>query len=93
MPIQQEGRISASPLVAAVVMFGRERPQPGVLIEPQPAHAVDPADEAALIAFRNAVWCVAPLVDVPSLTFSVLAGQTSMLRTLMRPSLRGCSRR
>lgn len=60
MPIPQEARISASPLVAGCVMFGREREQPGVLLEPAAAHALDPGDEAALVRFRNAIWCALP---------------------------------
>ena len=52
----QEGYITSSPLVYGCVMFGREREQPGILIEPQPEHAVDPNDEAALVAFRNKIW-------------------------------------
>ena len=39
-------------------MFGRGKIQPGVLIEPQPADAIDPEDEGALIAFRNKIWYV-----------------------------------
>lgn len=38
-------------------MFGREREQPGVLIEPHFEYAVDPADPAALVAFRRKIWC------------------------------------
>ena len=56
MPIPQEAYIRSSPLVHGCVMFGREREQPGIVIEPQPEHAVDPNDEAALVAFRNKIW-------------------------------------
>ena len=35
-------------------MFGREREQPGILVEPY--QAIDPRDDAALAAFRNAIW-------------------------------------
>ena len=56
VPTPQEGYITSSPLVYGCVMFGREREQPGILIEPQPEHAVDLDDEAALVAFRNKIW-------------------------------------
>lgn len=37
-------------------MFGRERTQVAVLIEPVESKAFDPADESALAAFRNSIW-------------------------------------
>lgn len=39
-------------------MFGREREQAGLLVEPHPEYAVDPTDEKALADFRNKIWCV-----------------------------------
>ena len=43
-------------------MFGREREQAGLLVEPYSEHAVDPADETALAEFRNKIWCAARLL-------------------------------
>ena len=43
-------------MVKGVQMFGRGRDQAGVLIEPSDKYAFDPADEQALVAFRNAIW-------------------------------------
>jgi hypothetical protein len=37
-------------------MFGRERNQAGLLIEPAEHHEIDPTDEAALAAYRNEIW-------------------------------------
>ena len=37
-------------------MFGREKMQPGILIEPHPSHVIDPDNEAELIEYRNKVW-------------------------------------
>lgn len=56
MPISQETYITSSPLVHGCMMFGREREQPGILIEPQPEHAIEPHNEAALVVFRNKIW-------------------------------------
>ena len=39
-------------------MFGREREQAGVLVEPSPGNAIDPNDTAALAEFRTKLWCV-----------------------------------
>ena len=56
VPIPQENHIGSSPLVNGCVMFGREREQPGVLVEPRAPF--DPNDEPALISFRNSIWWV-----------------------------------
>jgi hypothetical protein len=39
-------------------MFGRERFQNGVLIDPEPQFAFDPKDEARLEVFRTLIWQV-----------------------------------
>lgn len=58
VPIQMEGVIVASPLVQGVIMFGRERNQVGVLVEPSPEHIIDLLDENAVVAFKNEIWSV-----------------------------------
>ncbi|GJE96032.1 acetyl-CoA synthetase-like protein [Phanerochaete sordida] len=57
VPLPQEGCIMASPLVAGCVMFGRERAQAGVLIEPR-RMTVDLQEEVALELFRDSIWPV-----------------------------------
>ena len=42
--------------VKAAVMFGRGRFNAGVIIDPTPEYAFDPADTEKLAAFRNAIW-------------------------------------
>jgi long-subunit acyl-CoA synthetase (AMP-forming) len=56
VPGPTEGALLAHPFVHGAVMFGRERNQVGILLEPTESHAFDPTDESALAAFRNAVW-------------------------------------
>ena len=56
VPIPQEGIITASPVVAGAVVFGRGKNQCGLLVEPRPENAIDPNDESSLIAFRNQIW-------------------------------------
>lgn len=53
-----ESIIGSSPLVQGVVMFGRERNQVGVLLEPRPEYAIDINDEKAVAEFRNQIWYV-----------------------------------
>ena len=40
------------------VMFGREREQPGVILEPSSEHAIDPTDRSAFDEFRDKIWSV-----------------------------------
>ena len=56
VPVPSETHIAGHPYVAAAIMFGRRRTQVGLLVEPQPAHAIALGDQAALVAFRNALW-------------------------------------
>ena len=63
-----ESIIASSPLVQGVVMFGRERNQVGVLLEPRPEHAIDVKDEKAVAEFRNQIWYALPLPLGKSLT-------------------------
>ena len=95
MPIPQEGAIVADPIVAGAVMFGRGKNQCGVLIEHRPEHAVDPHDPAALVEFRNKIWCVLRVVVLwlDRLADAPLAGRPSKPRTALGRRLRGYSRR
>ena len=61
MPIPQETIVSAGHRVAGCLMFGREREQPGVIIEPVAEDAIDPNDQVALSRLRNKLWCVTRL--------------------------------
>lgn len=56
VPIPQEGHLVSNSIITGAVMFGRGRTQAGVLIEPHPAHAIDPLDEQAVVAFRQKIW-------------------------------------
>lgn len=39
-------------------MFGRQRDQAGILIEPSLGNEIDVDDEVAVSQFRNKIWCV-----------------------------------
>ncbi|KIK59187.1 hypothetical protein GYMLUDRAFT_44941 [Collybiopsis luxurians FD-317 M1] len=60
VPAPMEAVITATSLIRGAVMFGRERDQPGILVEPSPSHKVDVNDPNEVAAFRNLLW---PLVD------------------------------
>lgn len=48
--------INNDPHVQDCIVFGYGRFQIGVLVQPTPELAIDPADEAALVKFRNTIW-------------------------------------
>ena len=56
VPLQQEEHITVNPMVMGALMFGRERAQPGLIVEPYPQYAIDPDDADALAEFRNKIW-------------------------------------
>ncbi|KAJ3824337.1 acetyl-CoA synthetase-like protein [Lentinula raphanica] len=51
-----EAIISADPLVCGALVFGRQRDQPGILLEPSPEYSIDVKNEAEVSKFRNAIW-------------------------------------
>ncbi len=56
VPIPQERYIASHPLVTDAVMFGRAKPQAGILIDPIPEYAINPKDEAAVAKFIDEMW-------------------------------------
>ncbi|KAG1835909.1 putative aminoadipate reductase [Suillus subalutaceus] len=56
VPSQMETIIGCCPYVNGAVMFGRERNQVGVLIEPTVDHFIDVDNEEQVAQFRNQVW-------------------------------------
>ncbi|KAJ3543082.1 hypothetical protein NM688_g5900 [Phlebia brevispora] len=70
VPLQQEEHITINPMVMGALMFGREREQAGILIEPHPKYAVDPDDEAALAEFRNKIWPSVEAANRPAPAFA-----------------------
>ncbi|KAF9070459.1 hypothetical protein BDP27DRAFT_612156 [Rhodocollybia butyracea] len=51
--------VRASPLVMGVLMFGRQRDQPGVLLEPSAEAQIDDvSDQSQMTSFRNKIWPV-----------------------------------
>lgn len=55
-PCPLEDILCQDPKIGAVVMFGRGRPQTGVIIEPPTEAAIDPSDAEKLAEFRDAIW-------------------------------------
>ncbi|PCH33942.1 acetyl-CoA synthetase-like protein [Wolfiporia cocos MD-104 SS10] len=85
VPIQQEGHIGAHPWISGALMFGRGREQPGILLEPQPAHVVTPGDEKALVEFRNAIWHQVEEANRPAPAFARIFKEMIIVTDPSRP--------
>ena len=51
-------------MVSDAVMFGRARPQAGILIDPLPSLAIDPKDEASAAEYIDAIWSVQIIISL-----------------------------
>ncbi|KAJ7277843.1 male sterility protein-domain-containing protein [Mycena rebaudengoi] len=58
VPGPMEDIIMSSPYIRGAVMFGRERNQVGVLVEPNVQYKMDPKDEKKVAQFRDVIWPV-----------------------------------
>jgi hypothetical protein len=56
VPGPMEDIMLGSPLIMGGIMFGRERNQVGLLIEPKMQYRVDPKDDQQVEKFRNSIW-------------------------------------
>ncbi|KAJ7236044.1 hypothetical protein B0H12DRAFT_1256714 [Mycena haematopus] len=56
VPGPMEDIMVANPFISSAVMFGRERNQVGVLIEPTQEYKIDPSDKLQLAKYRNLIW-------------------------------------
>ncbi|KAJ6449036.1 hypothetical protein C8R47DRAFT_1265595 [Mycena vitilis] len=78
----------ASPLIAGAVMFGRERNQVGVLIEPSPHHPVDTEDDHQVAKFRNLIWPVIEEANENAPAFARIYKEMILLTRPGRPMVR-----
>ncbi|KAH0828782.1 acetyl-CoA synthetase-like protein [Lanmaoa asiatica] len=88
VPAPMESIIGSSSLVQGVVMFGRERNQAGVLIEPRPEHAIDVNNEKAVAEFRNRIWPVIEEANKRSPAFSRIFKEMILITSDNKPMLR-----
>ncbi|KAK2461112.1 hypothetical protein APHAL10511_006891 [Amanita phalloides] len=88
VPAPMESVIASSPLVQGVVMFGRERNQVGVLIEPSPGYEVNVSDERAVAEFRNQIWPAIEEANKPSPAFSRIFKELILITSADKPMKR-----
>ncbi|PPQ75729.1 hypothetical protein CVT24_002582 [Panaeolus cyanescens] len=60
VPAPMENVLLTSPYIAAAIYFGRQKDQPGILVELAPSRAVDTTNQAEVIKARNLIW---PIVE------------------------------
>ncbi|KAK7007684.1 acetyl-CoA synthetase-like protein [Favolaschia claudopus] len=88
VPGPMEDIMMASPFIIGAVMFGRERNQVGVLIQPHPNHAVDPSDEKQIAKFRNLVWPVVEAANEISPAFARIYKEMITVTHPSKPTIR-----
>ncbi|KAK0218357.1 NRPS-like enzyme [Armillaria nabsnona] len=66
-----EAGLAADNRVAAALMFGRSKFQPGILILPAPEEAFDPSDTTRLLEYRTKIWLVIVFVPLGTAEFEV----------------------
>ncbi|KIJ62359.1 hypothetical protein HYDPIDRAFT_114895 [Hydnomerulius pinastri MD-312] len=88
VPAPMESVIASSPLLQGVAMFGRERNQVGILIEPRPEYAVDVGDEKAVADVRNKIWPLIEEANKTSPAFSRIFKEMILITSIDKPMLR-----
>lgn len=56
VPTPMEATIAGHPRIAVALVFGRERSEVGVLVEPMPGQEPDRSDPDWLSKFRQDIW-------------------------------------
>lgn len=80
-----EDIIMANPKVQAAIMFGRQRNQVGVLIEPAPQLSIDTSDSTTLAAFRDDIWTSVQIANQTSPAFSRIFKEMVLVTSLDKP--------
>ncbi|KAF7303443.1 Acetyl-CoA synthetase-like protein [Mycena indigotica] len=86
VPGPMEDILTASPFIAGAVMFGRERNQIGVLVEP--SRPVNTQDPAALGEFRNLIWPVVEEANGIAPAFARVYKEMILVTSTEQPMIR-----
>ncbi|KAJ6594686.1 acetyl-CoA synthetase-like protein [Mycena capillaripes] len=87
VPGPMEDIMMASPLIKGAVMFGRERNQVGVLVEPNPQSTMD-HDELQVAKFRNLIWPVIEEANENAPAFARIYKEMILVTKPGRPMVR-----
>ncbi|KIK65759.1 hypothetical protein GYMLUDRAFT_194612 [Collybiopsis luxurians FD-317 M1] len=85
VPAPMEGIISASPMLSGAIMFGRQRDQPGILLEPVPAYQIDIHNDSEVSKFRNMIWDVIESANKIAPSFSRIFKEMILIADPKKP--------
>ncbi|KIK64020.1 hypothetical protein GYMLUDRAFT_40242 [Collybiopsis luxurians FD-317 M1] len=85
VPLPMEHVVIQSPLIQGAVMFGRQRDQPGFLIEPTPENQIDVTNETEVSEFRNKIWPVIEQANDIAPAFSRVYKEMILITTASKP--------
>ncbi|KAF8215591.1 hypothetical protein K438DRAFT_1954309 [Mycena galopus ATCC 62051] len=88
VPGPMEDIIMASPFIVCAVMFGRERSQVGVLVEPHQQYQIDSTDEQQVVKFRNLIWPVIEQANESTPAFARIYKEMVLVTQPARPMVR-----
>ncbi|KAJ7236069.1 hypothetical protein B0H12DRAFT_1256772 [Mycena haematopus] len=88
VPGPMEDVMMASPFIKGAVMFGRERNQVGVLIEPNHHYELDPSDEQQLVKYRNLIWPVVEEANKNAPAFARIYKEMILVTQPAKPMVR-----
>ncbi|KAJ6457244.1 putative aminoadipate reductase [Mycena sanguinolenta] len=88
VPGPMEDVLGASPLITGAVIFGRERNQVGVLIEPNHNYQLDPTDEQQLVKYRNLIWPVVAEANEIAPAFAQIYKEMILVTQPAKPMIR-----
>ncbi|KAJ7807640.1 hypothetical protein B0H13DRAFT_2482908 [Mycena leptocephala] len=85
VPGPMEDIVAGSPYVAGVVMFGRERPQTGILIETIPSLQIDVQNAVQVAELRNKIWPVIEEANQSAPAFSRIFKEMILFASADKP--------
>ncbi|KAF7341014.1 Acetyl-CoA synthetase-like protein [Mycena sanguinolenta] len=88
VPAPMEDVLGASSFITGAVMFGRERNQVGVLIEPNHKYELDPTDEQQLVKYRNLIWPVVAEANEVAPAFAQIYKEMILVTQPAKPMIR-----
>ncbi|KAJ7625844.1 acetyl-CoA synthetase-like protein, partial [Roridomyces roridus] len=88
VPGPMEDIILSSPFIRGAVMFGRERNQVGVLVEPHGEYQLDPSDREQLASFRNLIWPAMEVANKNAPSFAKIYHEMILVTLLGKPMVR-----
>ncbi|KAG5649393.1 hypothetical protein H0H81_004129, partial [Sphagnurus paluster] len=85
VPAPMEDVVISSPIVQGVIIFGRERDQTGILIEPKTGYEIDTKDNGQLAELRNKLWPTIEEANKAGPTFSRIFKEMILITSKDKP--------